>query len=136
MRIIPVQFLTKQTATLKGLNESRVRIYEQIETSLSELEENHNKLTEESAWEKVKIKRWVSVSLHYLMSLLIFSLSVTVETLENRCDELQKHLEEAETRMRNRKEKRRSQRGSRQCVFRSFSRVLEFCIWRITIQQI
>ena len=58
MRIIPVQFLTKQTVTLKGLNESRVRIYEQIETSLSDLEENHSKLTEESAWEKVKIKRW------------------------------------------------------------------------------
>ena len=57
MLIRPVQFLAKQTATLKRLNESRVRIYEQIETSLSELEENHNKLTEESAWEKVKIKR-------------------------------------------------------------------------------
>ena len=42
------------------------------------------------------------------MSILIFSLSVTVETLETRCDELQKHLEEAETRMRDRKEKRRS----------------------------
>ena len=108
MRIIPVQFLTKQTVTLKGLNESRVRIYEQIETSLSELEENHNKLTEESAWEKVKIKRWVIVSLLFIVSLLIFSLSVTVETLENRCDELQKHLEEAETRMKDRKAKRRS----------------------------
>ena len=108
MRIIPVQFLTKQTVTLKGLNESRVRIYEQIETSLSELEENHNKLTEESAGEKVKIKRWVIVSLQVSVSLYIFSLSVTVETLENRCDELQKHLEEAETRMRDRKEKRRS----------------------------
>ena len=42
------------------------------------------------------------------LSLLLFSLSVTVETLETRCDELQKHLEEAETRMRVRKEKRRS----------------------------
>ena len=31
-----------------------------------------------------------------------------METLENRCDELQKHLEEAETRMRDRREKRRS----------------------------
>ena len=61
MNITPVQFLTKQTATLKRLNESRVRIYEQIETSLSELEENHNKLSEESAWEKVKIKRWARV---------------------------------------------------------------------------
>ena len=44
----------------------------------------------------------------FLVNQLIFSLSVTVETLETRCDELQKHLEEAETRMRDRKEKRRS----------------------------
>ena len=39
---------------------------------------------------------------------LIFSLSGTVEALETRCEELQRHLEEAETRMRDRKEKRRS----------------------------
>ena len=58
VNIDSAQFLTKQTATLKGVNESRVRIYEQIETSLSELEENHSKLTEESAWEKAKIKRF------------------------------------------------------------------------------
>ena len=38
----------------------------------------------------------------------LFSLSSTVESLENRCDDLQKHLDEAETLMRNRKEKRRS----------------------------
>ena len=31
-----------------------------------------------------------------------------MEILENRCEELQRHLEEAETRMRDRKEKRRS----------------------------
>ena len=37
-----------------------MRIYEQIETSLSELEEDHTKLTEESAWEKAKIKRCVT----------------------------------------------------------------------------
>ena len=46
-----------------------------------------------------KVKYW-NVSL--------FSLSSTVESLENRCDDLQKHLDEAETLMRNRKEKRRS----------------------------
>ena len=57
-KVILVQFLSKQTAALKEVNESRVRIYEQIETSLSELEESHTKLTEESAGEKVKIKRW------------------------------------------------------------------------------
>ena len=107
---MPAQFLTKQTATLKGVNESRVRIYEQIETSLSELEEDHSKLTEESAWEKAKIKRWGrQFMVHiYLVKYLIFSLSGTVEALETRCEELQRHLEEAETRMRDRKEKRRS----------------------------
>ena len=31
-----------------------------------------------------------------------------MQILENRCEELQRHLEEAETRMRERKEKRRS----------------------------
>ena len=58
LKVFLVQFLSKQTAALKEVNESRVRIYEQIETSLSELEESHTKLTEESAGEKVKIKRW------------------------------------------------------------------------------
>ena len=62
LKVILVQFLSKQTAALKEVNESRVRIYEQIETSLSELEESHTKLTEESAGEKVKIKRWENLS--------------------------------------------------------------------------
>ena len=62
LKVFLVQFLSKQTAALKEVNESRVRIYEQIETSLSELEESHTKLTEESAGEKVKIKRWENLS--------------------------------------------------------------------------
>ena len=37
-QIQEIEFLTKQTAALKEVNESRVRIYEQIEISLSELE--------------------------------------------------------------------------------------------------
>ena len=52
-----LQFLTKQTAALKEVNESRVRIYEQIEISLSELETNNLRLSEDSAAEKSKIKR-------------------------------------------------------------------------------
>ena len=52
-----LQFLTKQTAALKEVNESRVRIYEQIEISLSELEQNNLRLNEDSALEKSKIKR-------------------------------------------------------------------------------
>lgn len=91
-QIQEIEFLTKQTAALKEVNESRVRIYEQIEISLSELEDDHSRLSEESASEKIKIK----------------SLSFTVQALENRCAELQKHLEEAESLISYRKEKRKS----------------------------
>ena len=69
-----------------------MRIYEQIEISLSELEANHNKLTEESAVEKDKIR----------------CLSSTVNVLENRCEELQRNLEEAESLMKQRRERRKS----------------------------
>jgi len=91
-QIQEIEFLTKQTAALKEVNESRVRIYEQIEISLSELETNNLRLSEDSAAEKSKIK----------------SLSTTVTVLENRCEELQRSLEEAEIIIRNRKEKRNS----------------------------
>ena len=59
LSIKSLQFLTKQTAALKEVNESRVRIYEQIEISLSELEQNNLRLNEDSAAEKSKIKRFI-----------------------------------------------------------------------------
>jgi len=91
-QIQEIEFLTKQTAALKEVNESRVKIYEQIEISLSELETNNLRLSEDSAVEKSKIK----------------SLTTTVTALENRCEELQRSLEEAEIIIRNRKERRNS----------------------------
>ena len=109
-----LQFLTKQTAALKEVNESRVRIYEQIEISLSELETNNLRLSEDSATEKSKIRRLVFSSHQISPSpqtspwCLCFSLSTTVTALENRCEELQRSLEEAEIIIRNRKEKRNS----------------------------
>ena len=164
---MPVQFLTKQTATLKGVNESRVRIYEQIETSLSELEENHTKLTEESAWEKAKVKRW-GMLWHFLQ----FGKHLHNFQFEWHCgdpgeqvwgaseaswggwdkDAGQKKTEilsvywsgyggwklfskKQELKVINnwycspyRNVSWKSQRGSRQCAFRSCSRVLELCI--------
>ena len=51
------QYLTKQTATLREVNDSRVKIYEQLEVSISELECANKKLQEENASDKVKIKR-------------------------------------------------------------------------------
>ena len=105
------QFLTKQTAALKEVNESRVRIYEQIEISLSELETNNLRLSEDSAVEKSKIKRLTEISpeLSWLRCWCwYFSLTTTVTALENKCGELQRSLEEAEIIIRNRKERRNS----------------------------
>ena len=50
------QFLTKQTAALKEVNESRVRVYEQLEESLEELEQDHTKLSEQSREERGRIQ--------------------------------------------------------------------------------
>ena len=51
------QYLTKQTTTLREVNDSRVKIYEQLEVSISELECANKKLQEENLCDKVKIKR-------------------------------------------------------------------------------
>ena len=53
------QYLTKQTSTLREVNDSRVKIYEQLEVSISDLETTNNKLMEENLNDKVKIKRYV-----------------------------------------------------------------------------
>ena len=51
------QYLTKQTATLRDVNDSRVKIYEQLEVSIAELETANKKLVDENLSDKVKIKR-------------------------------------------------------------------------------
>ena len=55
------QYLTKQTSTLREVNDSRVKIYEQLEVSISDLETTNNKLMEENLNDKVKIKRYVLI---------------------------------------------------------------------------
>ncbi|XP_037805209.1 nuclear mitotic apparatus protein 1-like [Penaeus monodon] len=74
-----IEYLSKQTAALREVNDSRLRIYEQLEISIQELEKNNQRLSAESAADKKKIKNLCS----------------TLESLEARCDELQRSLEEA-----------------------------------------
>ncbi|XP_066987050.1 nucleoprotein TPR-like isoform X4 [Macrobrachium rosenbergii] len=74
-----IEYLSKQTAALREVNDSRLRIYEQLEISIQELEKNNQRLSAEGAADKRKIK----------------SLCSNIESLEARCDELQKNLEEA-----------------------------------------
>ena len=51
------QYLTKQTSTLREINDSRVKIYEQLEVAIADLESTNKHLVEESKSDKSRIKR-------------------------------------------------------------------------------
>lgn len=51
------QYLTKQTAALREVNDSRLRIYEQLEISIQDLERNNQRLVQENINDKKHIKR-------------------------------------------------------------------------------
>ncbi|XP_025411217.1 uncharacterized protein LOC112684111 isoform X2 [Sipha flava] len=70
-----IEYLTKQTAALREVNDSRLRIYEQLEISIQDLERNNQRLVQENINDKKQIK----------------SLYETIESLESRCEDLQ-HL--------------------------------------------
>lgn len=65
--------MTKQTAALREVNDSRLRIYEQLEVSIQDLERANHRLALENAADKKHIK----------------SLTSNIETLEQKCEELQ-----------------------------------------------
>ena len=58
-----IEYLIKQTSTLKEINDSGIRMYEQLEVSVSDLESKNKKLVDEN------------------------------QTLENRCEQFRKLLE-------------------------------------------
>lgn len=51
------QYLTKQTTALREVNDSRLRIYEQLEISIQDLERNNQRLVQENINDKKHIKR-------------------------------------------------------------------------------
>ncbi|XP_055709144.1 cerebellar degeneration-related protein 2-like isoform X2 [Phlebotomus papatasi] len=73
-----IEYLTKQTAALREVNDSRLRMYENIEISISDLERANHRLVLENSADKKHIK----------------TLCHTVETLESRCEELVKQNED------------------------------------------
>ena len=68
-----IEYLIKKTSTLKEINDSGIRMYEQLEASISDLESKNKKLMDENHANKSKIE--------------------TIEKLENRCEQYQKLLE-------------------------------------------
>jgi len=73
-----IEYLTKQATALRDMNESRLKIYEQLELSMVDLERNNLRMTEEGILDKERIK----------------TLSSTVQTLELKCEELQRCLDD------------------------------------------
>ena len=51
------QYLTKQTLVLREVNDSRLKVYEQLEVSITELEIFNKKLREEVKADKTRINR-------------------------------------------------------------------------------
>ena len=52
-----LQHLTKQNVTLREINDSRVKVYEQLEVSIIDLEATNKQLVEESKADKNRINR-------------------------------------------------------------------------------
>ncbi|XP_017774882.1 PREDICTED: cerebellar degeneration-related protein 2-like [Nicrophorus vespilloides] len=73
-----IEYLTKQTVALREVNDSRLRIYEQLEVSIQDLERANHRLAVENSNDKKHIK----------------SLTATIESLEAKCEELSTNLDE------------------------------------------
>ncbi|GBP14122.1 Cerebellar degeneration-related protein 2-like [Eumeta japonica] len=73
-----IEYLTKQTVALREVNDSRLRIYEQLEVSIQELERANHRLASDHAGDKKHIK----------------TLCSNIEALENKCEELQKTVDD------------------------------------------
>lgn len=73
-----IEYLQKQTAALREVNDSRLRIYEQLEVGIQDLERANHRLIVENTNDKKHIK----------------SLLHNIENLEARCEELSKTLDD------------------------------------------
>lgn len=73
-----IEYLTKQNNALREVNDTRLKIYENIEISIQDLEKQNHRLNLENANLKKQHK----------------TISTTNECLEEKCEDLRKHLEE------------------------------------------
>lgn len=56
-----IEYLRKQTAALREVNDSRMRIYEQLEVSIQDLEHTNHRLTTQTHADKKHIARYCFV---------------------------------------------------------------------------
>ncbi|XP_011164555.2 cerebellar degeneration-related protein 2-like isoform X2 [Solenopsis invicta] len=79
-----IEYMKKQTAALREVNNTRLKVYEQLEVSVQDLERANHHLVIENTSDKKLIK----------------SQSVTIENLEIRCEELQKKIDDLTQQLR------------------------------------
>ncbi|KAL0125687.1 hypothetical protein PUN28_004632 [Cardiocondyla obscurior] len=79
-----IEYMKKQTAALREVNNTRLKVYEQLEVSVQDLERANHHLVIENTSDKKLIK----------------SQSMTIENLEIKCEELQKKIDELTERLR------------------------------------
>ncbi|XP_063972089.1 cerebellar degeneration-related protein 2 isoform X2 [Diachasmimorpha longicaudata] len=73
-----IEYMKKQTAALREVNDSRLKVYEQLEVSIQDLERANHRLVVENTADKKLIK----------------SQCLTIENLEAKIDELQKKFDD------------------------------------------
>ncbi|XP_014612787.1 PREDICTED: epidermal growth factor receptor substrate 15 homolog [Polistes canadensis] len=73
-----IEYMKKQTAALREVNDSRLKIYEQLEVSIQDLERANHRLVVENTADKKLLKNQC----------------LTIENLETRCEELQKKIDD------------------------------------------
>lgn len=64
--------MKKQTAALREVNDSRLKIYEQLEVSIQDLERANHRLVIENTSDKKLIKRYENLLLLNFLSLTYF----------------------------------------------------------------
>ncbi|KRT85231.1 hypothetical protein AMK59_2071, partial [Oryctes borbonicus] len=73
-----IEYLTKQTVALREVNDSRLRIYEQLEVNIQDLERANHRLAVDNSADKKHIK----------------SLTANIEALELKCEQLQSSIDD------------------------------------------
>ena len=66
-----LQYMKKQTAALREVNDSRLKIYEQLEVSIQDLERANHRLVIENTSDKKLIKRYDNLLL-FTVSFIAF----------------------------------------------------------------
>lgn len=105
--------MKKQTAALREVNDSRLRVYEQLEVSIQDLERANHRLALENSSDKKQIKRYIRnekivcimkrqsrVCRRWWIINHVYhshSQGANIESLESKCEELQKKFDELTT---------------------------------------